>query len=118
MQNSTTQKPIRQAENEILEALAAHYDQAEEILEVLQDIRTLLRYASAERHELADVVNRRAGELFEAVALARRDMNRNARILTDGTVVDHQPTPKPKPPANRGKGRGKGRVLLSRRGPR
>jgi len=99
MRKYTIQEPIRQAENEILEALTAQYDQGEEILEVLQDIRTLLRYASAERHELADVVNRRAGELFEAVALARRDLNRNARILTDGTVSDRPEQPAPKPEA-------------------
>ena len=74
MQNSTTQKPIRQAENEILEALTAQYDQGEDILETLQDIRALLRYASAERHELGELLNQRAGELVDWIGLGRRDV--------------------------------------------
>jgi len=111
MQNSTTQKPIRQAENEILEALTAQYDQGEDILETLQDIRALLRYASAERHELCELLNQRAGELVDWIGLGRRDVYDLRAIVEAGGKAKPAPKPEAKPATKRKRTRRQWRKL-------
>jgi len=93
------------------EALQAQYDLTEDVFATLRDICVLLKYASAERHELGELLNQRAGELVDWIGLGRRDVYDLRAIVEAGGKAKPAPKPEAKPATKRKRTRRQWRKL-------